>query len=84
MKNERELSGSYTFNIKCDGCDEWTNPQYVVEIAGDKLCERCEEIVAEQMWNDHYEQQASWDDCDSLTSAGFGTEEDYGYYEDLL
>ena len=61
MENERELSGSFILGIKCDGCDEWTHPEYVVEIAGDKICESCEEIVAEQMWNDHYDEQDSWE-----------------------
>ena len=31
---------------------------------------------------DYYEEDGSWMDGDALASAGFGTDEDYGGYED--
>lgn len=45
-------------------------PEEIVEIENDDLEES----------EDFYEEDGDWMDADALASAGFGTDEDYGYY----
>ena len=84
------MNNNDAFQIMCHACEQWTNPEFITEIAGDCICEACEEIVAEQMWNDNYDHEDRWDlddvaaDADTLRSAGFGTDEDYGFYGDMI
>jgi hypothetical protein len=65
--------------FECSGCND---TGYDYSDCGEKVpcdCARGREYLAEN-WHDYRDDYS--DDADALASAGFGTDEDYGFYAD--
>ena len=71
LEEEIHSDEANTF-VHCDNCGELCHPDNLI----DGVCEDCEDDRQE----DYYEEDDVWADADTLSSAGWGTDEDYGYY----
>jgi len=72
MLEEELHSTEDTFLVPCEGCGDMCHPDNLI----DGLCEDCWD---EEPSDEPYEDDV-WADSDTLAGAGYGTDEDYGYF----